>query len=379
MTNQTPNSPRPIPDSERGSVIVEFLLVFPAFLVLSMFVLESSLMWSDRHIERLAAFEAARTFVSANLPEYDSHGMPIRDPCKAPGAIKRAKQAALRKIAIISPPLPLFLAKLGQTANGLNFGTTDGSNAADAMMRLAKRWPTAVASTDMNCVYDETLSQVHVSLTYHRMLQTPFIDRVIYVVYRLAQSNKASPVPLSLDENFFGVTAASESSPAVEKMRTALRDSLSTVKTLGLNLNDAVNFMKDVPGVDHVFSQVTPAPVDITGLLNGAKNQGINALNTAGLANGVDQQAKMLTGLVAMVPEALRRIPITADVTLQRDVFTKRAVTVDQAHPAKEPQWDGTITGVLKLQGDYRTWAQHLSTPQPGVKLNDDATPLEKL
>jgi hypothetical protein len=377
-------APRPRRDAREGTAIVEFLLVFPAFLVLAMFVLESSLMWADRHIERLAAFEAARTLVAANLPEFDGAGLPIRSPCKSPKAMKLARQAALRKIAIISPPLPLFLAKLGTAVNGLDFnlpddGTNGGSagNAANAFVRLAKRWPTAVASTDMSCDYDEALGRVTVKLTYYRMLQTPFIDRVIYIVYNLAKHDVPGVGELSLGNNFFAITAEGPSIPAVAQMRSALGSSLQTVRSLGLNLNDAANFLRDVPGVDSVFANVTPAPFDINAPLNAAMAAGTQALNGAAIASALDQQSQLLTSLVTMVPEALRRIPIDTQVSLQRDIFTKRAITNATGQPPKEPQWNGSIKGVMNLQGPYRAWGHQLSNGE--VNLNDGATPLDSL
>jgi hypothetical protein len=344
-----------------------------------MFVLESSLMWSDRHVQRLAAFEAARVLAAANLPEYDRAGVAFNDPCKAPEALKRAKQAALRKIAIISPPLPLFLAKLGSFASGISLGLppTDGSNAANAMVRLAKRWPTAVASTDMGCAYDANLGRITVTIKYHRMLQTPFIDRIIFIVYNLAQRNVPGPAELSLSENFFSLTASTASIPAVDKMRQSLRDSLKTVKALGLSMQDAANFMKDVPGVDSVFATVTQAPVDISSQLAGASSQGMLSLSTSGSASVLDQQSQLLTSLVAAVPEALRRIPITTQVSLQREVYSPRAVTTDPNVKVKEAPWDGSIRAVMNLQGEFRQWGHALSTEQSN--LNDGITRLEDL
>lgn len=365
--------------SERGSVIVEFLLVFPAFIVLAMFVLEASLMWSDRHIERLAAFEAARALVSSST-EFGPGGVPYPSPCEAPNAMKRAKQAALRKIAIIAPPVPLVIARLGKAVPQVDFGVTGGGNAGDAMLRLAKRWPTAVASTELTCVPDREKKSLTVKLTYHRMLQTPLVDRIIYVVYRLGQVNKSSPVKLSLDENFLAVTADGDATPAVAEMRKALKDSFSTVKTLGLSGADAVNFMRDVPGVDHVFAQVTPAPTDVAQVLkdseSGARNDGLAALNGA----VVDQQSKLLTGMVAMVPEALRRIPMMVEVTMQQDAFTGRTVTAPGAgRPVHEPIWDGKIKGVFNMEpgSGYRDWGVNMSSPKGNLR--DKATALENL
>lgn len=371
--------------SERGSVIVEFLLVFPAFIVLAMFVLEASLMWSDRHIERLAAFEAARALVAADLPEFKG-GTAVDNPCDAPNAMKRARQAALRKIAIISPPLPLFLAKLGNAVPNLDFGfQSTGNNAGDAMLRLAKRWPTAVASTELKCEYDKHLGQVKVDLTYHRMLQTPLIDRVIYTVYRLGQINKSAPVALSLDENFLSVTAEGDALPTVGKLKTSLKDSFKTVETLKLNTNDAATFMSGVPGISSVFSNLTPAPTEIKKELDQAELKARAAGNTAlsGLSAGagVDNQAKLLTALVGLVPEALRRIPMTVSVTLQREVHTNRAITsVPKDQPVHEPTWDGKMKGVLDMSGGpFRTWGHEMSEKQGVLDFSDQATALEKL
>jgi Flp pilus assembly protein TadG len=49
-----------------GQVTVEFIFVFPAFLILCLIVMEIGLIWADKHVLKLAAFEAARAVSRQN-------------------------------------------------------------------------------------------------------------------------------------------------------------------------------------------------------------------------------------------------------------------------------------------------------------------------
>lgn len=355
-----PSTTTPPKTQERGSVVVEFLFVFPAFLILSLFTVELSLSWIDRHITRLAAYEAGRVFVAAELPEWDANGVQYDSPCDAPEVKKRARQAALRKIAIISPTVPLFLAKLGGIASGLNAGTLPsvpqgGGLSGAALRRILLRWPTAVASTELACDWFPAEQRVRIKLTYQRMPQTPFVDRVLYLVHRFNKANLLSTV--SLDENFTGVTASGPTALATAQAKQALQATLGASHDLGLSVADAGALLQDVPGIAAVFAGTTPAPSDLSPALQQANGATLLALNS---------QSGVLSGLASVVPEALRRIPIDVELELQRD-------------GVPEPAWVGNILGGVNLSSGskFRTWGMELSIPH--ANLRQDSKPLEDL
>jgi len=369
--------------SERGSVMVEFLVIFPAFLVLCMFVLEVGFMWADRHVTRYAAVEAARVYAAANLPDWQN-GTPIHNPCESDAINRRAKQAALRRIAIISPTLAMFITRLGVEAHGLDFSDIASGSIVGAARRIAERWPTAAISTEVNCSFDEAKGAVTVDVRYHRMLQTPFIDRVMFLIYKFTQWNTPNnPIHLQLDQNFYGVEAQYVTPAALVQAKAAMSDAIKTVKKHALPLSEAASMLKDVPGVGHILAKVPSAPVDIFTAVDKAEST-VNAQIAAfggAIQNTLDQQTDLLTTLVGYLPSALYRIPLDVRVTLQRDVFTSKAV---DANGLKEPAFVGQLKGSTNMSDqsgsteEFRAWGHELSNPQKDVNLMQGATPLRE-
>src|SRR5690606_10882054 len=215
--------------SKHGSVIVEFLFVFPCFLVLSLFTLEIGFMWADKHITRLAAFEAARSLASAPLPELTANG-PETDPCKAPEAMAKARQAALRKMAIITPSVFYMNAQLGNfRIGGLDAFQQALSPLPSAAKRMLARWPTAAAFTKLLCVYDSSTEIVPTAITYYRAPQTPVAGRVMWVAHILAKASEAdSPLNLQLKHDFFGIEGRLNGLEEA-KLRSAMNEGLSLI------------------------------------------------------------------------------------------------------------------------------------------------------
>ena len=364
---------------ERGSVIVEFLCVFPAFILLSMFGIEVGLMWADRHVARLAAFEAARVYASATLPEWQANGTVETKLCDAPLLKKRARLAALEKIAIVSPPIDLFMAGLGVDIHALALDTSPLGQAGGAFLRLAKRWPTAVASTSLKCDYDEAIGNVRVTLRYDRMMATPIAGRVMFWTYRLSQLNAHSPIELGLDENFMGMNASLKTPQAIQELKDDVLRTLASAKTLDLSLEQVTTMLAGIPALGPVSAAIPSFSATIAEQL-GAMNAEVAAkMDTVALANAIqntiDQQAQVLTTIVGVLPESLQRIPLTVDATVQRQSFSQSAVALGATFTEKK--WDGRIRGVFKFDGAYRTWGKELSVGH--ADLTDGATPIEQL
>lgn len=358
---------------ERGSVLVEFIFVFPMFLILCLFVIEVSLMWADQHVARLAAFEAARVLAGADLPYYESSGARIDSPCKSAPAMKAANQAAMRRMAIVTPPYKSYLAKM-QTGilpqlvtNAPSLPTLPGS--AGALSRLVERWPTAVIGTKVECSYDETIGIVRVDLTYDRIPQTPIVDRVMWMLYRLSKLNSTSAT-FDLDPMFLMVETSLQTPGAVTTAKTQIASALDTIRKLDMPVDQAADFLGDVPGAGHVFGALPTLDESIDTFLGANVRDAVSEVQRL-----VAAQSRILTAVHLAVPEAFRTIPIHTTVELARDFHNEGAYlgTNAQGKPAlKDPEWSGTVPGSMNYQGPYRDWGHTLT--RPGTHMKDGTT-----
>lgn len=345
-------------ERQSGSVIVEFILVFPAFLILCLFTIEVSLMWADKHIMRLAAFEAARVLVSADLPYYEADGTRQDDPCKASGVMQPAYQAAIRRMAIITTPLQIYIAKMksgvleglvGQTPSLPKLG------AGPALLRLIERWPTAVIQTKLDCTFDSNTGLVRVELRYDRIPATPIIDRVMWMLSKL-QEQSSSAFEFDLDPLFFTVDGRYRTHGSVAAAKKAIADSLATIKDLGLAPEQASDFLAGVPGAAHIFANIPSMPVGISSFiepLGSAADARIQAIVTT--------YSRILTAVYLAVPDAMRTVPIRTNVELAR-TFYRDGSSVNGSGVVEEPAWPGNVHGAMEFSGDYRNWGKELST-----------------
>lgn len=293
--------------SESGSVITEFIIVFPTFLIICLFVIEIGLMWGDRHVIRLAAFEAARVMASGDLPEFDEKGVRYDDPCVAPKIAKQARAAAVRKIAAIAMPMHLFVAKVGRKVgagdrrmNSGELSVSDWSDEASSShrssgpaARFLSRWPVAALSTRIECNFDSKLRVITVDLEFARVIQTPIVDRIMYYLYALNWLNskvKKFGVTYDLDDHFMGIS---------------------------------------------------------TEVFGSSRGQNMVA------------RTAILEKILAEMPTAAWRIPMRVQVALPRDYVSEDAVF--DGTKITYPRWEGMMVGAMKLEGDYRTWAKELS------------------
>jgi len=350
--------------SRQGSVMVEFLVVFPLFLLLAMFTIEISLSWVDRHIMKLAAYEAARIYIAA--PETDwTDGTPQTDPCLFESTAAKAKQAALRKMAIITPPISYFGRRLTNNSN-LNFGGSIPGidQLPSALVRVLTRWPTAAISTSVDCTYNANTKTVSVKITYARAPQTPFVGPVIWAAYILAKVNPVNGNPIATLNNVFREVSAIDTQSALEPLRLQVAAALDTAENIGMNINQTANILNSIPGIEAIFGTIPQVPTEIISQTQGTMESISNQIKAT-----VGAESEVLTALVFGTPEALRRIPMSVTVDVST-IFSDRAELVENQDGSKkirEPRWEGRIKGIILLKDDYRTWAQHMSINQDGV------------
>lgn len=356
------------PSHQRGSVIVEFILVFPAFLVLCLFAIEVSLMWADKHVMRLATYEAARVLASADLPYYEEDGTRRDDPCEASGVRKSAYHAAVRRMAIVTTPFQIYVAKL---KSGVLSGLTGvipnlpEIPKGQALLRLVERWPTAVASTHLDCTYDPGTGLVSVELRYDRLPQTPIVDRIMWMLSRL-QEQRSGAVDFDLDPLFFTVDGKFRSAGAIAEARQLIGKSLKSINDLGLRDEQAADFLAGVPGAAHVFASLPTMPEGLDDFL-----EPLTTDASAKIQSIVTVYSRLLTAVYLAVPDAFRTIPVRTNVRLARNFYRDGARVGGQG--IGEPGWDGTVRGGMQFSGDHRKWGQELSGSSAFLK---DGKPL---
>jgi len=296
----------------RGSTASEFLLVFPVFVLASLFVLEASLIWTDRHIVDLASFEAGRILVSAPV-EYDSQGNIISDPCKRPQALSKATSTAIKRVSIISPPVVYELSPL----IGINNVAIRRLKYIDSRMkgllpdhyrRLLLRTPSSKFATNLECHFDQERQSVRVTIIYARPFKIPFVQATL---------------------------ARSES--ALDVFRS------SSIRTETISSSPPVSF--DI-GVDYQHL------LDL-----------INQISVP-LFTDVQIRARLRRG----------RLPLKSVNTLPITWHEKEQSFDDDLNLLPRKGWSGNIRAIARLSGNYRMWAHKLSIPSryiKGEKSND--------
>jgi hypothetical protein len=343
--------------AEHGSVIVEFVLVFPAFLILCLFTLEVSLMWADKHVMRLAAFEAARVVSAADLPYHEDDGTVVTDPCQASGIMRSAYQAAVRRMAIVTTPFSIYVAKL---KTGVLKGVLGGVPSLPsvpgntALARLVERWPTAVALTRVHCAYDDHTGLVSMDIVYHRIPATPIVDRVMWMLHQLS-SQRGRIVDFDLDPLFFTVDGRLRTPNAVAEAKREIVAALGKLKDVGAGPEQGADFLAGVPGASHVF-QSLPVMPDAVGVFAA----GVAGVTEARIQSFVTAYARLLTGVYLAVPDALRTVPLRTSVVMARRFVTDGS-TVAAGGEIQEPAWNGTVHGAMQFSGQHRAWGGALS------------------
>ena len=348
---------------QRGVVTVEFIFTFPAFIVLMLLVLETGFMWIDKHVMKLAAFEAARTVLATT----DARGLHYGDGSDAEvgenpkslcwrqdvtkqtaldrNLIKAVKLAAVKKIALIAPTPDYFLGGLGiddkalkDAVPALNKGAY--SNSAGLLYRALKRnllgIPAAWALTSPSCRMDEDDGSVRIKLTYHRPARMPYVGSIFWALHAIRIMNKSltdahaqDVMQLKLDPLLYHDIVAV--SPAITKLKSdadAIKQQAQTVVSRAQEAQDKISALADMAeAVPALSALVTP---DFKDKLHnrmanlGEVRDGINKVDTASLVDeaaaplskALVQTAAATTTAIYALPESFRLVPMIVEVRL---------------------------------------------------------------
>lgn len=327
--------------AKRGSVVVEWVIVFPTFLFLCLLVIEMSMMWTDRHIVNLAAYEAARTLAIQDV---------AGKSCDDARAMKSAERAAVFKVAMIAPSPAYFLRGLlepNQFTSEVSaaerqidekFGKT---RLGTALKRQVLGIPSAYALTSLTC-YEDADGYINVDVRYLRAPKMPFVGGALWAtsVFQSIQkfnigetSSVGDFLQFELDEYYFG---AKVRSPAIEKFRnkyqtvkSGIKDSVDGAAGLGVKLTDLASLVRSLPGgseIGNIFARAGTAATDASRTasdkLNAVSTPIDNTLKS--IEKSLNDHSSVLTAMIYQVPASLRLIPMHATVRLKKDFADRR-------------------------------------------------------
>lgn len=342
---------------------MEFAIVFPLFIFVTMLTFELSLMWVDKHFMRYAAFEAARTLVLSDKT----------DPCNDPHEIKKAMKRVSLKMASITPPIQHFSSMLG-----LNLGTSVSSVSTgflpgmkQAIERIVTRYPTAYALNSIEkCHWDSATSSVEVTLTYLRAPRVPFVKHAIWLVYGITELNKQAPqvagskvVELSLGENFATIDGSSPLLTNFSNKLTIIKNNISTTlqkaKELELNITQISTALSSSAGITGAFSSIlSPSLTGSASGVLGVISKVQSDIQTA--QSSINDQAKVLSAVMYAVPEKLRFIPMSVTVRLTKPKYTQQGKDWDDGKAFLVAPF------VDSKAANWREWATNMSQQNPG-------------
>lgn len=372
--------------SQRGSMTVEFLLIFPAFLILCLFTLELGFWYVDRHLLKLATFEASRSMLSYQYRPGMTQVTSCEDAMifpvstveelteKKENAMTSAHRELAIKMAYTAPPVTSFLSVVGLNVDtnailGETFNATDiaSSPIVKSMAQLLLRFPSAYALTQIeSCEYNPLHGTISVKSRYLRRAKLPLVDRMIWLVFVISKMNDylvshgiGDLLRVDLDDFYLG---SSLSSPALTQLyneviafRTQLRDTVATLGKVPLRLEDAAVALGNFPFLRKLADQTTQysgqwqqkASVLDTKLT--AVAQQINAANQA-----INDQSSVVNAVIFAMPSELRLVPMydTVTLSLAQDVNDKKV-------------WDGSaflvapfINNGLQNQNVWVQWTR---------------------
>jgi len=342
-----PSQERCKAQGESGSVIAEFLVCFPAFLLICFFLFEVCLISIDKHILRLATYEAARVYAAADRSEYNSQGLQLTNPCEFPSAKEQARIAVVKKLASVAPPIDLLVAKAVRGLPSLPYGdiSTQINNVLPGFAkRLISRGLSASFLTKIQCHYDAENNLINVQVIYDRILETPVVNRVIYKTHEFLKKQEDEK-----DIDF---------DPLIEQTKILLTD--QNIKSNLSNLLSNEDSSKKESALK-AFQQLlegnsTDFNIPILNIVSSQDPEGKAKQKMDTLVKA----AKIAATVLTLESEIYWRLPLSSKVSLIRELQTKLKFV--KGNPQAD-SWKGNIFGTIKLDGSHRTWAMELSNP----------------
>ena len=328
----------------RGAVAAEFVIVFPMFLAVIMIILEFSVMWKERHVLKLASFEASRSLMAEDSPAPCAVGSSAADLQAYEKRLKRAEAAAELKTAVIAPRFTGFLQDASlPIPTSMKIKRSDGSaiNLTGDLVKYGDKLISAKVLTSIEC--EQLNGAIKVTTKFYRNGTFPFSRSIFWAIYstnKMLQSLytnttiRPEHVRAQLGGDFFGIEVKSDS----------LANASLMLNDLKAKATDVFNTLKN-SGVDpSVVSSIEAATVS-------SVNSASSAISSV---NGeLDKVGALLTRIVYLVPEQFRLIPVTSSVV--------------RAMPKEEQgDWDGKVFLVAPVhtsesgQKHWREWSRNL-------------------
>lgn len=339
-------------------------------------------MWADRHIIRLATFDAVRVLAQTPASERAANGgkfcwktEPQNEEEKSykEMILGRLKKQAVNKTAAISPDVTYFAAQMpwigaGATriAEVLNQAQTalpgGDSDVVKALRKFVLSYPTAWAFTyPTKC--EEEGGHVTLELTYYRAPKMPYVGGLMWInrLSQMLKANTGNRVSLAIDPlTHFQVTPEVDGESALSEfqmVRTQLRDALDLATELDWPEIAGSQWLQSIPGVselDSIFSGTNFVSESLTRASSGG------ALPLDRLVTEVRSLSAATTAFAYAVPDALRVIPMRVSVRFSTEM--------PMSENAEEP-YEGKALLVAPFFGDrsknpWVGWAENMSRHQ---------------
>lgn len=352
--------------SKRGVAVTEFVIVFPTFLIFSMFVIEISLMWADRHVLRLAAFEAARALViEAHVTDSSSSVCWPENPRNQSEKLLKdrlisvAKTAAVNKVAVIAPTITYFAGQIPGLRQGaaaldsaLNVGQSSTGRYLAAFKRFVLAWPMAWAMTTPKC--SESNGIVTINLEYQRAPRMPYVGSLLWAIRATSKINDTTQGVIDVNINeldYYGLRTdlnVAQATAQIESARHELKDSISIMKNMDWDRLTG----SDSPLNGLVSAHVLDPMFAANGIIDTYAN---TALGLVQQARSIVQKASpIVTAIVYAVPENLRLVPMNVEVKMSKGL---------PGNGTPNRGWQGRAFLVAPLTtGIWNAWTQKMQT-----------------
>ncbi|HAZ11363.1 MAG: hypothetical protein A2X86_20210 [Bdellovibrionales bacterium GWA2_49_15] len=325
--------------AESGIATTEFLFLFPIFLLAALFSMETNLMWSDKHILKLAAFEASRVYALAD-PQ-------IENPCLDEDLKKRARGEMLKQVSSIAPGINVLERSLENFSFQSRIGTLiEQSDLPSGIKKNLQGHVYAAVSTWIECSYFATERRVDVKLIYNRTPKLPMAGGVILKAqqYFLPQGNN------ELSNR--------------DKLVLYFQSLKERVASMQINSGESLKHLMAISEYQTISSMIA----DMDGAALEYKNEVARLLELVmqnlNLEEATENDLETLfVRINKVLPDPLVQLPVTVSASKVR---TSVPQNPDPMNPAMEKEWQGRLGGALNISGDFSKWAFELGNNQAG-------------
>ena len=329
--------------NENGIATTEFLFLFPLFLVAAMFSMETNLMWSDKHILKLAASQASRVYAFA--------GPEVENPCLDEKLKKLARYEMLKQISSIGPGIEVLEHSLGNFAFQSKIGSLiKESTLPSGIKKNLQGHVYAAISTWLDCSYSAADRRLDVKLIYNRTPKLPLAGEVF------------------LKSQQYFLPEGNEESSVKDKLVAYFQTMKERVANLQINSVESLQHLTVIPE----YHEISAMTAEMDGAVLEYKNE-VQLLLDLVMQDlqmedaTQDDMEKLMARVKKILPDPLVQLPVTVSVSKVR---SHRLHNPDPMNPSMEKDWQGRLGGILDLSldlsGEFSQWALGLGNDQAG-------------